>query len=59
MLRCINDGVTTIKPGRKTTGDASVMWSDELSTMLFPASGRVYIGEHPRKPTIWNAWFQQ
>jgi hypothetical protein len=43
MLRCVNDGATTIKPGHQTTGNAHVIWSDELSFALFPTSGRVYI----------------
>jgi hypothetical protein len=42
MLGCENDGVTTTKPGHHTTGNESVIWSDESSFMLFPASGRVY-----------------
>jgi hypothetical protein len=40
MLRCINDGVTTIKPGHQTTGNVCMIWSGELSFMLFPASIR-------------------
>jgi hypothetical protein len=48
MLRCLNDGVTTIKPGSQTTGNAHVIWSDELSFMLFPTSGRVYIWRTPK-----------
>jgi hypothetical protein len=43
MLRCINNGVTTIKPGHQTTGNVCVLWSDESSFTLFPTSGRVYI----------------
>jgi hypothetical protein len=29
LLRCVNDGVTTMKPGHQTTGNACVIWSDE------------------------------
>jgi hypothetical protein len=43
----IIDGVTIIKPGHWTTGNTSVIWSDELSFMLFPTSGRVYIWRAP------------
>jgi hypothetical protein len=43
MLRCLNDGVTTIKPGHQAIGNARVIWSDESSSTLFPTSGRVYI----------------
>jgi hypothetical protein len=42
MLRCINNGVTTIKLGHQTTGNVRVIWSDE-SFKLFPTSGRVCI----------------
>jgi hypothetical protein len=28
MLKCINDGVTTIKPGHQTTGNGRVIWSE-------------------------------
>jgi hypothetical protein len=43
MLRCVNDCVTTIKPGQQTTGNVCGLWSDEPSFMLFPTSGRVYV----------------
>jgi hypothetical protein len=43
IFRCINDGVTTTKPGHQTTGNARVTWSVESSFTLFPASGRVYV----------------
>jgi hypothetical protein len=49
MLRCINDGVTTIKPGHKTTGNAHMIWLDESSFMLFPTSGRVYVWKTPKE----------
>jgi hypothetical protein len=41
ILRCVNDGVTTIKPGHKTTGNTR--WSEESSFTLFHISGRVYV----------------
>jgi hypothetical protein len=43
MLRCVNDGVMTIKPGHQTNGNAHVILSDESSFMLFPTSGRTYV----------------
>jgi hypothetical protein len=49
MLRCVNDGVTTIKPGYQTTGTEHVIWSDELFFTLFPTSGRVYIWRTPKE----------
>jgi hypothetical protein len=49
MLRCINDGVTTIKRGHQTTGNAHVIWSDEFSFTLFPTSGRVYVWRTPKQ----------
>jgi hypothetical protein len=48
MLRCVNDGVTTINPGHQSTGNESAMWSDESSFMLFPISGRVYLWRTPK-----------
>jgi hypothetical protein len=39
-----------------------VIWPSchQLSFTLFPTSWRLYtFGEHPRKSTIRNAWFQQ
>jgi hypothetical protein len=51
MLRCINDGVTAIKPGHQleTAGNACVIWWDESSPfMLFPASATVFILESSR-----------
>jgi hypothetical protein len=48
MLRCVNDGVTTIKPGQ-TTGNASNIWLDESSFTLFPTSGRVYVWRTPKE----------
>jgi hypothetical protein len=48
MLRCINDGITTIKPGHQTTGNVCVRWSDKLSFTLFPTSGRVYAWRTPK-----------
>jgi hypothetical protein len=49
MLRCINDGVTTIKSGHQTTGNAHMIWSDESSFTLFSTSGRVYVWRTPKK----------
>jgi hypothetical protein len=43
MLRCIDDGVMTIKPGHQTTGNAHVIWSDESFFTLFPTSGTVCV----------------
>jgi hypothetical protein len=47
MLRCVNDGVTTIKPGHQTTGNGCVIWSDESSFTLYPTSGRVCVWRTP------------
>jgi hypothetical protein len=52
MLRCVNDGVTTIKPGHQTTGNAGVIWSGESPFTLFPTSGRVYVCRIPKKEHI-------
>jgi hypothetical protein len=30
MLRCVNDGVVSIKYEHQTTGNVSVIWSDEF-----------------------------
>jgi hypothetical protein len=49
MLRCVNDGVTTIKPGHQATGKAHVISSDESSFTLFPTSGRVYVWRTPKE----------
>jgi hypothetical protein len=49
MLKCVNDGVTTIKPGHQTTGNTRVIWSDESSFTLFSTSGRVYVWRTPKK----------
>jgi hypothetical protein len=40
MLRCVNDGVTTMKLGHQTSGNARMIWSDESSFPLFPTSNR-------------------
>jgi hypothetical protein len=45
----MNDGVTTIKPGHQTTGNAQVIWSDESSFTLFPTSGRVCVWRIPKE----------
>jgi hypothetical protein len=49
MLRCVNDGVTTIKPGQQNTGILRVIWSDVSSFTLFPTSGRVYVWRAPKE----------
>jgi hypothetical protein len=49
MLRCVNDGVTTIKPGHQATGNAHVLWSYESTFMLFSTSGRVYVWRTPKE----------
>jgi hypothetical protein len=49
MLRCISNGVMTIKPGYQTTGNARVIWSDESSFMLFPTPGRVAVWRTPKE----------
>jgi hypothetical protein len=49
MLRCVNDGVMTIKPGHPTTGNACLIRSDESSFTLFPTAGRVYIWRAPKE----------
>jgi hypothetical protein len=73
ILRCVNDGVTTIKPGHQTNGNARVIWSDETSFTLFPKSGRVYVWRTPKEAynpeclvrfQQWNTgevlwWFRQ
>jgi hypothetical protein len=49
MLRRVNDGVTIIKPGHQTTGNACVLWSHESSFTLFPTSRRVCIWRTPKE----------
>jgi hypothetical protein len=49
MLRCVNDGVTTIKPGHQTAGNAPVIWSDESTYVLLPTSERVYVWRTPKE----------
>jgi hypothetical protein len=49
MLRCVNDGIMTIKPGHQATGNMHMIWSDETSFMLFCTSGRVDIWRTPRE----------
>jgi hypothetical protein len=46
MLRCVNDGVTTIKPGRQTTGNARVIWSRKS---FFFTLVRVYFWRSPKE----------
>jgi hypothetical protein len=62
MLRCVNDGVMTIKPGYQTTGNARVMWLGEPTFTLFPTYGRIYVWRTPKEaynpeyldPTVKN-----
>jgi hypothetical protein len=49
MLRCVNSGVTTIKPGHQTTRNKHMIWSDEPSFTLFPTSGSVCIWRTPQE----------
>jgi hypothetical protein len=49
MVRCVSYGVTTIKPGHRTTGNARVIWSDESSFTLFPTVGSVYVWRTPKE----------
>jgi hypothetical protein len=49
MLICINDDVTSIKPGHQPTGNVHLIQSDESSSMLFPTSGKVYIWRTPKE----------
>jgi hypothetical protein len=48
MFRCVDDGVTTIKPGHGKTGKARVILSDESSFMLLATSERVYVWGTPK-----------
>jgi hypothetical protein len=41
--------IITIKPGHQKTGNECVIWSDELSFLLFPTSGRVYVWRTPKE----------
>jgi hypothetical protein len=47
LLRCVNNAVTTIK--HQTTGNACMIWPDELSFTLFPTSRIVYIWGTPKE----------
>jgi hypothetical protein len=49
MLRCVNDGVMTIKPGHQTNGNTWMIRSDESSIMLLPTSGRLYVWRTPKE----------
>jgi hypothetical protein len=51
MLRCVNDGVTTTKPGQKTTGNA---WHGEMVCRSIQQEEFTF-GEHP----IRSAWLHQ
>jgi hypothetical protein len=55
MFTYVNDGVTTVKPGHQTTANACVIQSVELSFILFPKSGGVYVWRRPKEaynPTV-------
>jgi hypothetical protein len=43
-----NGGVTTIKPGHQTTGNARVIWSEKLAFTLFP-TWRAYVWRTPKE----------
>jgi hypothetical protein len=47
ITECLQDGVTTIKPGHQKTGNTHVIWSGESSFTVFPASRGVYIWRTP------------
>jgi hypothetical protein len=49
MLRCVNDGVMTIKPGKQAAGNVRIIWSNESSFTLIPTSGRVYVWTTPKE----------
>jgi hypothetical protein len=49
MLRCLNDDVTTIKLGHRTTENMHMIWSNEPRFTLFPTSGIVYIWKTPKE----------
>jgi hypothetical protein len=49
MLRCVNNGVMTIKPGHQTNGNKHVMWLNKSSFMPFPTSGSVYVWRTPKE----------
>jgi hypothetical protein len=49
MLRCVKDGVATLKAEHQTTENARVIWTDESSFTLFSTSGRVYVWRIPRE----------
>jgi hypothetical protein len=49
MLRRINDGVTTIKPGHQTNGNACMICQMSSSFTLFLTSGRVYVWRRPKE----------
>jgi hypothetical protein len=62
ILRCVNDGVTTIKPEYQTTRQMETRtWYSQMSR---PSRCSLHqeeftFGQHPRKPTIRNAWLEQ
>jgi hypothetical protein len=48
ILACINDGAMTIQRGHQTTGNKSVIWSDDSSFVRLSTSERVYIWITPK-----------
>ena len=58
MFRRVNDGVTTIKPGHQTNENAWCGHMNRPSRCCLHQEEFTF-GEHPRKPTIRNAWFKQ
>jgi hypothetical protein len=54
MLGCINNGVTTTKPGHHTNGNVWVMWPISYSVQ----QEEFAFAKHTRKPKIRNAWSQ-
>jgi hypothetical protein len=52
MLKCVNDGVMTTKPGHQSDGKAHMIWLYELFFMLFFTSGRVYVWSTPNLKSL-------
>jgi hypothetical protein len=56
MLRSINSGVTTIKPGHQTTGNVHVTCQTSRLSHCSLHQEEFIFGEEPSKPTIRNVW---
>jgi hypothetical protein len=58
MPRWVNDDVTTMKPGRQTTGN---VWYGQMSRPSRSSlhQEKITFGEHSRKPTIRDTWSKQ